>query len=26
MITWAALIVIQGIEVGVGEPDGTCSL
>ncbi|UNI22264.1 hypothetical protein JDV02_008167 [Purpureocillium takamizusanense] len=26
MITWAALIVIQGIEVGVGEPDDLASI
>jgi hypothetical protein len=22
MITWAALLVLQGVEGGVGEPDG----
>src|SRR6187402_280687 len=27
MITWAALLVLQGVEGGVGEPDGTlCSV
>ncbi|KAJ6442363.1 fungal transcriptional regulatory protein [Purpureocillium lavendulum] len=26
MISWAALIVIQGIEVGVGEPDDLASI
>ncbi|CRG84304.1 hypothetical protein PISL3812_01605 [Talaromyces islandicus] len=26
MITWAALIVVQGIEGGAGEPDGKLSL
>lgn len=24
MITWAALIVLQGVEAGAGEPDGKC--
>lgn len=24
VITWAALIVMQGVEGGVGEPDGKC--
>lgn len=22
MVTWAALLVLQGVEGGVGEPDG----